>query len=208
MDPAAARTSVTLLARLGGAPADAVAWTEFLHRYGPQVLAWCRHWNLQAADAEDVAQDVLLRVSRQMRTFRYDPARSFRGWLKTVARAAWADWLEARRRAVPAAGDTSARHALESATARDDLVGRLEAEFDRELLDAAAARVRARVDARTWDAFALTALEGVGGAEAAERLGMKVATVYVAKGRVQKLLQEEVRALDGGPAAGDEGDGA
>ena len=196
MDTPAARTSVTLLARLGGSSADATAWDEFLRRYGPQVLGWCRHWHLQEADAEDVAQDVLLRVSRQMRTFRYDPGRSFRGWLKTVTRAAWSDWLDARHRMIQGTGDTSARQALESVAARDDLVGRLEAEFDRELLDTAAAQVRLRVDARTWDAFALTALEGLSGAEAAARLGMKVAAVYVAKGRVQKMLQDEVKLLD------------
>lgn len=196
MDTPAARTSVTLLARLGGASADAAAWEEFLRRYGPQVLGWCRHWNLQAADAEDVAQDVLLRVSKQMRTFRYDPGRSFRGWLKTVARAAWSDWLDARRRAVLGSGDTGVRYALESVEARDDLVVRLEAEFDRELLDTAAAQVRLRVEPQTWDAFALTAIDGLSGAEAAAKLGMKVAAVYVAKGRVQKMLQDEVRSLD------------
>lgn len=196
MNSPAARTSVTLLARLGGSTADAGAWEEFLRRYGPQVLGWCRHWHLQEADAEDVAQDVLLRVAKQMRTFRYDPGRSFRGWLKAVARAAWSDWLEARRRAVPGSGDTGVRQVLESATARDDLVGRLEAEFDRELLDTAAAQVQLRVDPKTWRAFALTAIDGLSGAEAAEQLGMKVAAVYVAKGRVQKMLQDEVKALD------------
>ena len=34
------------------------------------------------------------------------------------------------------------------------------------------------------------------GVEAAERLGMKVAAIYVAKGRVQKMLQDEVKTLD------------
>lgn len=198
----AARTSVTLLARLGGA-SDAPAWDEFVRRYGPQVLGWCRHWRLQEADAEDVAQDVLLRVSKQMRTFQYDPGRSFRGWLKTVTRAAWSDWLGACRRAVQGSGDTAARETLESVAARDDLVGRLEAEFDRELLDTAAAQVRLRVDPKTWEAFHLTAVEGLSGAEAADRLGMKVAAVYVAKGRVQRMLQTEVKTLDRDDPAGE-----
>jgi RNA polymerase sigma-70 factor (ECF subfamily) len=193
----ATRTSVTLLARLGGATADAPAWADFVRRYGPQVLEWCRHWRLQDADAEDVAQDVLLRVSKQMRTFRYDPGRSFRGWLKVVTRASWADWLEARRRIVGhGSGDTAAHAALESVAARDDLVGRLEAEFDRELLDAATAAVRLRIDPKTWDAFRLTAIEGLSGAVVAERLGMKASAVYVAKGRVQKMLQDEIQLLD------------
>ncbi len=50
---------------------------------------------------------------------------------------------------------------------------------------------------RTWDAFRLTALEGLSGAEAAGRLGMKVAAVYVARSEVQKRLRDEVRRLEG-----------
>jgi RNA polymerase sigma-70 factor (ECF subfamily) len=42
------------------------------------------------------------------------------------------------------------------------------------------------------------ALEGHSGAEAAGRLGMKVAAVFVAKGRVQKLLREEIDRLERG----------
>jgi RNA polymerase sigma-70 factor (ECF subfamily) len=163
------------------------------------VLGWCRYWRLQEAAAEDVAQDVVLRVARQMRTFRYDPGRSFRAWLKAVTRAAWNDWLDARR-TVAGSGDTAAWAALELVSARDDLVGRLEAEFDRELLDTATAQVRLRVDPKTWEAFRLTAIGGISGAEAAERLGMKVAAVYVAKGRVQRMLQDEVKTLDGDEA--------
>jgi RNA polymerase sigma factor (sigma-70 family) len=190
------QTSASLLARLGGETADAAAWEKFLTRYGPQVLAWCRRWDLQPADAEDVCQDVLLRVARQMRTFRYDPARSFRAWLKTVARAAWADWLEAGRKPGRGSGDSVAQQVLASVEARDDLVQRIEEEFDRELLDAAVANVRLRVDPTTWEAFKLTALDGLPAAEAAARTGLKVATVFVAKGRVQRMLTDAVAELE------------
>jgi RNA polymerase sigma factor (sigma-70 family) len=192
----ASHTSASLLARLGGDTADAAAWDQFLRRYGPQVLAWCRRWEMQAADAEDVCQDVLLRVARQMRTFRYDPARSFRAWLKTVTRAAWADWLEAGRKPGRGSGDSVTQQALESVEARDDLVQRIEAEFDRELLDIAVARVRLRIDPTTWEAFKLTAMDGLPAAEAAARTGLKVATVFVAKGRVQRMLADEVAELE------------
>ena len=40
---------------------------------------------------------------------------------------------------------------------------------------------------------------------AAERIGMKVAAVFVARSRVQKMLQEEVRRLEGRDADGREG---
>ena len=190
------RTSASLLARLRQAPADQSAWAEFVDRYGRKVYGWCRHWGLQEADAQDVTQDVLVRLAEKMRGFAYDPARSFRAWLKTLARHAVSDFCDARGRAA-AAGGSQAVELLQTVEAREDLVRRLEDEFDREVFEEAVARVRARVTPKTWRVFELTAQEGRSGAEAAEALGMTVAAVFVAKGRVQKLLQDEVRRLEG-----------
>src|SRR4051794_31108717 len=171
--PSHALTSASLLGRLGGNPSDGVAWGEFVARYGRKIYLWCRHWGLQEADAQDVTQNVLLKVARQMQTFRYDPGKSFRGWLKTIAHAAWCDWLDDRRRAGQGSGDTAVLRQLATLEGRDDLAQRLEAEYDQELLEAASARVRLRVEPHTWEAFRLLAFEGLSGAETAERLGMK-----------------------------------
>jgi RNA polymerase sigma-70 factor (ECF subfamily) len=189
------QTSATLLARLRQVPADQAAWAQFTERYGRKIYAWCRKWNLQEADAEDVTQTVLLKLAEKMRTFDYDPAKSFRGWLKTVARNAWSDYWS-RRKAVVAAGGSHVLEVLHTVEAREDLVRRLDDEFDRELFDEAVARVRGRVLPRTWEAFERTALQGQSGAEAAKELGMKVATVFVAKSKVQTMLQEELRKLE------------
>src|SRR5713101_4316312 len=35
-------------------PADPQAWKAFVERYTPKLLAWCRQWRLQTADAQDV----------------------------------------------------------------------------------------------------------------------------------------------------------
>ena len=78
-------TSVTLLARLRRDPTDQAAWCDFVTRYGPKILQWCRRWRLQEADAQDVTQDVLLKLHSLMATFSYDASRSFHGWLKTLA---------------------------------------------------------------------------------------------------------------------------
>jgi RNA polymerase sigma-70 factor (ECF subfamily) len=188
-------TSATLLGRLRQIPPDQAAWARFADRYGRKIYGWCRQWKLQEADAEDVAQAVLLKLAEKMRAFEYDPARSFRAWLKTVTRHAWLDSCSARP---AAAGGSQAVEMLQTVEARDDLVRRLDAEFDRELLDEAAARVRVRVAPRTWDAFERTAVRGESGAEAAAALGMKVATVFVARSKVQKMLQEELHKLDAG----------
>jgi RNA polymerase sigma-70 factor (ECF subfamily) len=199
-DEAALRTRASLLVRLRAGAADPGAWREFVLLYGPLLMAWCRRWGLQEADAEDVTKTVLLKMAERLRSFEYDPTRRFRGFLRVVAQNAWGDLLSARRRAVPGSGDTAAEEALASTPARDDLATRLEEAYDRELLDLAAERVRARVEPRTWSAFRMTALEGRSGAEAAAELGLRVAAVFMAKSRVQQMLREEVAAMDGGGA--------
>src|SRR5436305_1695317 len=83
-----------------------------------------------------------------------------------------------RARAVPGSGDSAVLAGLEEAPARDDLAARLEAEYDRELLELASARVRARVEPQTWESFRLTALEGRPGAEAAATLGLRPTAVF------------------------------
>lgn len=194
-------TSPTLLGRLRQAPDDPAAWAEFSRRYGAMILRWCRHWGLQDADAQDVSQNVLLELSRQMREFVYDPTGSFRAWLKTIARRAWIRYLEVRRKHDTATGDDTILNQLRDPSAEEDLVRRLEEEYERELLEQAMARVRLRVKPNTFEAFRLTALEGVSGQEAAQRVGLPVAHVFVAKSNVQKMVREEIDDLDRGARA-------
>jgi RNA polymerase sigma factor (sigma-70 family) len=191
------RTSVTLLGRLSENPKDQAAWSDFVARYEPKILQWCRGWRLQESDAQDVAQAVLLKLSRLMGTFAYDRSRSFRGWLKTITHHAWRDLVDERKRAGVASGDSRMSELFENIQAGDDLVQHLELEFNRELMDQAMMLVQPRVAARTWDAFRLTAIEGCSGAAAAARLEMKVARVYVAKSEVKEMIRREIRKLEG-----------
>jgi len=195
-DTPQAGTRITLLERVRDN--QAVAWEDFVAHYGPKVYGWCQAWNLQEADARDVTQDVLLKLVSKMRAFTYDRSKSgFRAWLKTVTEHALSDFLAARRRPGLGTGDSQVAEQLDSVAAREDLARQVEAAFERELFEQAAQRVRARVAERTWQAFHLTAQEGLAGAEASARIGMQVAQVFVAKRRVQKMLQEEVRKLEG-----------
>jgi RNA polymerase sigma-70 factor (ECF subfamily) len=194
-DPAEPETRASLLLRLRDGAADE-AWGLFVDRYGPLVREWCRRWGLQPADADDVTQVVLLKLATHLRQFRYDPARRFRGFLRTVAHNAWRDFLSDRDRGAVGTGDTAVLAALRSEPARDDLTARVEEAFDRELLAAAEARVRARVEPHTWEAFRLTAVDGLSGADAAARLGMQVGTVFKARSKVQRMLREEVGRLE------------
>jgi RNA polymerase sigma-70 factor (ECF subfamily) len=131
-----------------------------------------------------------------MRTFPYDPARSFRAYLKTLARYAWCDFLEASKQPGVGAGGSDVLNLLGTVETGDDLMQGLNEQFDLELLAEAQERVRQRVKAPTWEAFRLTALEGRSGADVAAELGLKVATVYKAKSKVQRMLQEELARLE------------
>src|SRR5262245_51985459 len=190
------QTRVTLLQRLRRDPADPQAWAEFVDEYRGKIMGWCHVWGLQEADAQDVTQTVLLKLAVRMRDFAYDPDKSFRAWLKTVARHAWMAFVDDRGQLGVGSGDTRVLEQLHSVAARDDLLQRLEEGFDRELLEEAVRRIRLRVEPRTWEAFRLTAEEGLSGAEASERIGMRVSQVYVAKKRVQEMLREEIQNLD------------
>jgi RNA polymerase sigma-70 factor (ECF subfamily) len=97
---------------------------------------------LQAADAEDVTQNVLLKPARRMKEFHYDRSQSFRAWIKTAAHHAWRDYVDGRqgRRARPDGGRVV--ELLHSIEAREDLAQRLEEQFDHELLERAMQGVR------------------------------------------------------------------
>ena len=179
--------------RLRQQPNDEVAWDQFVERYG-KVYTWCRHWRLPDADAEDVVQIVLTKLAEQMRTFAYDHKRSFRGRPADVAVHAGAT------SSTPGNGLRNGRRRRPGATgkyaaARDDLLSRLAEQFDQEILEEATVRVDC------WCAGNLgrlrRPLDRVPKRRAAARLNLQVASVYQAKSRVQMLLREEIRQLEG-----------
>ncbi len=195
MEASLPTTCQTLLTRLRRDPSNEAAWDEFVEHYGRHIYRWCRHWGLQDADAEDVTQEILLKLARKLRDFVYDPESSFRGWLKTVAHHAWLDFVDGQKRARAVANE-HIWELLQSVEAREDLIQKLEEAFDYELLEAAKVQVRLRVAPHTWEAFQLVAFEGRAAAEVAAKVHMQVAMVYVAKSKVQKMLQEEIRKLE------------
>jgi RNA polymerase sigma-70 factor (ECF subfamily) len=196
VEDSTAGTRSSLLHRLRGEPHDQSAWDEFVGLYGPRIVAWGRRWGLQEADAQDVAQSVLVLLAVKLRSFVYDPSRSFRAWLKLLTRHAWSDFLAERRKPGAGTGDTRVVERLESVEARHDLERRLEEAFDLELFEAGKVRVRDRVAPQTWRAFELTAIEGLSGVDAAGRLGMQVAAVFMAKSNVKKMIQKEIALLE------------
>ncbi len=193
-------TSSTLLMRIRDV-SDSDAWGQFLERYMPRIYAWCRRYQLQESDASDVTQDVLTKLLHAMRSFEYDASRgSFRGWLKTVTNNAIRDFLGEQTGSDRGSGDTLMLDRLAAIQAPDalaDLAHTIEAEAEQELLHAAEAIVRARVQPQTWRAYELTSKLHMKPQEAAAEIGMPVSEVYVARSRVIKWLREEVSKLGG-----------
>jgi RNA polymerase sigma-70 factor (ECF subfamily) len=191
-------TRVSILMALRNDPGDQSAWSAFVDRYGPQIHAWCLRRKLQEADAQDVTQMVLVKLVRHLPNFTYDPSRSFRGWLRTLTAHTWSDFIGDQVRGVRGSADAVVAEMLNTVQARADLVRQIEETYDQELLELAKAEVSRRVEPHTWEAFRLTAIEGVAGEEVAARLGIRVATVYRARHVVQTKLRATLAALDRG----------
>lgn len=181
-----------LLRRLQSDPNDQDAWRALVELYGPWIVHSCRRWGLQPADAEDVRQDVLLVLARRLPTLVNGPEGNLLGWLRTIAYRRWCRLLDERRRA----RDASNRVAIAGPDADRDWLDQLAHDADRDWLDQAMRTVRRRVSPRSWAVFYLMALENRPGNEVAERLHIKVSAVFVARGRVQKLLREELLRLN------------
>ena len=187
-------TSSTLLVRLQQSPSDDPAWVEFVDQYGERIRNWCLRWGLQEADAQDVAQTVLLKLLQALQALQYDSQQSFRAWLKTITHHTWQDLVRERRKL--ARGGAVIDDPLHTLAARDELAVWIEGVYEQELLDAAVTRVRPRVQPQTWQAFCLTTYEGLSGAEVADRLGMAITSVYKAKSNIWKQLEAEVHLLE------------
>jgi RNA polymerase sigma-70 factor (ECF subfamily) len=178
------------LGRLRQNPRDEKSWSEFVERYGAMMLTWCARWGLQPNDAEDVTQNVLVQLAKQMREFEYDPDGSFRGWLRTLAYRAWCDLIASQSRKRQQYMSDEVLAVLESEDACRAFLEQIDSEARQDRLEEAMERARLRVEPHTWRAFELTALQNVSGDEAALQLNMNIGAVYVAKSRIVRMIRQ------------------
>jgi RNA polymerase sigma-70 factor (ECF subfamily) len=188
-------TRESLLIRLADA-ADAAAWDEFAAIYRPVIVRIGLRKGLQATDADDLAQQVLMSVSRVIGDWEKDPDRgTFRGWLRTVARNAISNLIQ-RSPKDKAVGGSAFLQACQAVNTPSDEIERwIDDEHERAVLRLAAARVERQVSPTTWQAFWRTASDGESVPNVAEALGVSVGKVYGARGRVMRMLQHEVAKL-------------
>ena len=195
----APETRPSLLIRVRD-PADQAAWQEFVEIYRPVILRLARQKGMQAADAEDVAQEVLAAVAKAVEQREHDPKRArFRTWLNRVANNAI---LNALTRGKPdrGSGDSALQAVLnqhQSHTGPDSDLLRLE--HRREVFRWAARQVRKEFQQDTWDAFWLTAVEARSVEVVAKELSKNPGAIYAARSRVIRRIQEKVTEYEQEP---------
>ncbi|TWT66701.1 RNA polymerase sigma factor [Allorhodopirellula solitaria] len=187
-------TRASLILRLQDA-ADIAAWEEFAEIYAPVIYRTARRLGLQAADADDVVQEVLSAVARSVAGWlERDDRGAFRAWLFRIARNLSIDFLTRRKhRPWGVGGDDAEKHFDEIEAARD-ISSHFDEEVQREIFMRASAVVRSRVSDVTWQAFQRTAVLGESIEDVAADLGISKGSVYIARSRVMKRLQSVVKS--------------
>ena len=189
--PRSPRTRATLLERIRNG-SDPVAWEDFFARYWRLVFFFARRRGCGEHTAEEIVQDVMTTVFQKRDVFRYDPGKGrFRDWLATVVRNRVAEHRRAPAQRVRGRGgdaeDHGANSPAEFEAAADDL---WETAFERTLLAALLDVVRRQVEPATFQAFELTALGELSGAEVAAVTGLSRNAVYQARRSVLARLKE------------------
>src|SRR5581483_10741543 len=114
---------------------DPGAWDDFVTRYRPAILSWCRHWlKVPESDVEDVTQEVLLKLFLAMKTFTYDPKRGrFSAWVHTVTRNTWYSFFRSPKGRLLGTGGSDNQKVLEAQEAPASFHEALDEPFEREL---------------------------------------------------------------------------
>lgn len=189
-------TRASLILRLQNAD-DVAAWDEFAGIYAPVIFRVTVGRGFQAADAENLVQEVLLSVARSVSQWlERDDRGSFRAWLLRIARNEAVDMLTRKAtRSLGRDGEQGDR-ILAELPAPSDLSRELDLEYERTVFQWAAAQVRDSVADHTWEAFWLTSVEGLSVEEASERLGTRAGNIYFARSRVMARIKQLVQQYE------------
>jgi RNA polymerase sigma-70 factor (ECF subfamily) len=187
------RHSLLLRAQTG----ETDAWKDLMDLYRPLILAWLNRQGVPARDLEDLSQEVLLSVVKQLPSFQHSGNRgAFRSWLRTIVCRRAADYWRAMDPDTEARGGSGATAALQQIADPDSELNRQwDEEHDRYVVHCLLDLVEKEFEPITLQAFRRLALDGVSGGEAAQELGLSVAAVYVAKSRVLARIRQEAERL-------------
>ncbi len=183
-------TRATLLERLRDGT-DQLSWEEFFHSYWPLVYAFAKRRGCSDHTAEEVVQDVMLKVFEQRDFYQYDPSRGrFRDWLAALVRNKVAEYRRRPSDRVRARGGDSQAEPVEPESQDVPPDAAWEAAFENALLIVLLDTVRREMNPRTFMAFELSALYELPGAQVARITGLTRNAVYKSRKRVFKRLEE------------------
>ena len=177
---------------------DTAAWDRFVAAYRPAVYRFARRRGLQDAEAEDLAQQVMISVSRAIGSWQKEPKRgTFRSWLLRIARNAVVNAISRSKLDAAQGGSSVVQQLSQWPSAEDDVDTLIADEHQRAVFRWAAEEVRHEFQQSTWLAFWLTTSEDYSVEQAAEELGKSIGSVYASRSRVMRRLKDKVRELEG-----------
>jgi RNA polymerase sigma-70 factor, ECF subfamily len=192
------RTSLSLLDRVC-VDRDERAWRDLASVYTPLLHGWLRRYQVQASDADDLTQDVLLVVSRELPAFQHNgrPG-AFRAWLRGILVNRVRHFWRSRKQRPFAGGDSELERAIaQLEDPHSGLSREWERQHDRHLMQQMLARLENRLNESTLRAFRRVVLDGLSPEQVAQELGLSPNAVVIAKCRVLKALRHEARGLLG-----------
>jgi RNA polymerase sigma-70 factor (ECF subfamily) len=191
-----AETSLSLLDRARGDVTDE-AWQRMAEVYSALLRSWLIRFDVASADADDLVQEVLLTVSRELSRFEH-PGRTgaFRNWLRMILVHRLRDFWRSRKYQPAAAGGSTWAEQLEQLADESSNASReWDREHDRHVMARLLESVRPRFEAKTWEAFHRQMFDGQRADVVAAQLGMPLNSVYVARSRVLSTLRREAAGL-------------
>ena len=189
-------TSLSLLSRASRESAPE-SWNRLAAVYTPLLRGWMARYGLQDSDADDLVQEVLLAVSRDLPSFEHSGnTGAFRRWLRTILVHRLQNFWRARRNRDVASGRSSVLQQLHELADDTSESSRLwNAEHDRHVVSQLLGQVRPRFQEQTWTAFRRVMFDGDKANDVADDLGMTLKAVHLAKARVLHALRGESEGL-------------
>jgi RNA polymerase sigma factor (sigma-70 family) len=183
---------------------DQEGWQEFFDTYWRLIYNVARKAGLNEVEAQDVVQETFIYLSRRMPKFQYDRARgSFKSWLRVVTRSrinAYCRTEKADEKFIRGPSFVNAGNGADATEAVPDPTGDAldevwQHEWEENLLSTAFRRLRSKVSSQQLLIYRTTLLGDLPLSQVAKKLGVNVAQVYLARHRVGKLFNSELRRL-------------
>ena len=189
-------TSFSLLHRLRTQP-DANSWRQLVDLYTPLIHGWLRRHSIAAADADDLTQEVMAVVVRELPEFQHNQQRgAFRNWLRTVTiHRLRVLWRSRQHRPIATGGSDFLKVLDELEDPTSALTQRWDQEHDQHVARRLMELVEPHFEATTWRAFRRVVMDGMKARVVAGELGISVNAVLLAKSRVLSRLRQEMQGL-------------